>query len=152
HFPVNRELLPFIQRYNLPFELFDELVKGCEMDLTILRYENYEALEQYCYRVASVVGLLSIEIFGHESPACREYAIALGKALQLTKLLGYFSKDGDRGRIYLPVEELRRFNVTEQEILDHQYSERYAKLAASVAERAKNYYRIACKTLPAEDR
>ena len=79
-FAVNRELQPIIRQFSLPFELFDELIKGCEMDLDIKRYENFEQLELYCYRVASVVGLLSIHIFGYRNPATREYAIALGKA------------------------------------------------------------------------
>src|SRR3954454_9000559 len=76
-FQVNRELLPIIRQYGLSFELFDALIQGVEMDLDIKRYETYEALELYCYRVASVVGLLSIEIFGYKNPACREYAIYL---------------------------------------------------------------------------
>src|SRR5688572_15029740 len=73
-FPVNRELSPIIKTYGLPFALFDELIQGCEMDLDTQRYEDFAALEKYCYRVASVVGLLSIEIFGHKNPACRDYA------------------------------------------------------------------------------
>src|SRR5438045_8795376 len=77
---VNQELQPFIMRNKLPFDLFDELIKGVEMDLEIKRYRTYEDLEKYCYRVASVVGLLSIEIFGYTSPLTRQYADALGKA------------------------------------------------------------------------
>ena len=101
-FPVNRELQPVIRQFHLRFELFDELIKGCEMDLDIKRYENFEALEKYCYRVASVVGLLSIEIFGYKNPACRDYAVYLGKALQLTNILRDVKTDAARGRIYLP--------------------------------------------------
>src|SRR5882672_6710329 len=82
--PTNREFQPVIQRFKLPSALFDELIRGCEMDLEQTRYATYEELEVYCYRVASVVGLLSIEIFGYHNPACRDYAIALGKALQFT--------------------------------------------------------------------
>src|SRR6185369_16930457 len=84
---VNRELQPFIQQHHLPFRLFDELIRGVEMDLEIKRYDTYEELEKYCYRVASVVGLLSIEIFGYTRPVTREYADSLGKALQLTNIL-----------------------------------------------------------------
>ena len=97
-FPVNRELQPVIRQYHLPFELFDDLLKGCEMDLDIKRYENFEELELYCYRVASVVGLLSIEIFGYQNPACRDYAVYLGKALQLTNILRDVRTDAERGR------------------------------------------------------
>ncbi len=151
-FPVNRELQPVIQQFRLPFGLFDELLQGVEMDLDINRYENYEQLELYCYRVASVVGLLSIEIFGYKNSACREYAVALGKALQLTNILRDVRTDAGRGRIYLPVSELERFQVSPEEILRYEYSERFVSLAASVAERARNFYRLARETLPAEDR
>jgi phytoene synthase len=123
-FPVNRELQPVIRQFNLRFELFDDLLKGCEMDLDIKRYENFEALEKYCYRVASVVGLLSIEIFGYKNPACRDYAVHLGKALQFTNILRDVRTDAKRGRIYLPQSELKRFNVTEDEILNSKYSDR----------------------------
>jgi phytoene synthase len=149
---VNVELRPVIREYRLPFQLFDELIKGVEMDLEVKRYAGYEQLELYCYRVASVVGLLSIEIFGYRDPACREYAIHLGKALQLTNILRDVRTDAERGRIYLPLSELARFGVTEQEILRHEYSPRFYELAASVAERAKNFYRLARETLPAGDR
>jgi phytoene synthase len=151
-FLVNREFQPFIQQYGLRFTLLDELIQGCEMDLDTLRYETHEHLELYCHRVASVVGLLSIEIFGYQNPACRSYAVHLGKALQLTNILRDVRTDAGRGRIYLPLTELKQFNVTEAEILRHEYSDRFAKLAASLAARARNFYRLARETLPAEDR
>jgi phytoene synthase len=128
---INQEFQPVIQKFHLPFGLFDELIKGCEMDLDTLRYENYDQLELYCHRVASVVGLLSIEIFGYQNPACHDYAVHLGKALQLTNILRDVKNDAARGRIYLPLAELKKFNV---------------------AERAKHFYQLAKKTLPAEDR
>lgn len=151
-FPVNQELQPYIRAHHLRFALFDELIKGCEMDLDTQRYETHEQLELYCHRVASVVGLLSIEIFGYRNPACREYAVHLGKALQLTNILRDVRTDAERGRIYLPLAELNKFGVTEAEILRHEYSARFAKLAASVGERARNFYRLAREALPAEDR
>ncbi|HEY5297145.1 MAG TPA: presqualene diphosphate synthase HpnD [Verrucomicrobiae bacterium] len=151
-FPVNRELQPVIREFKLPFELFNELLQGCEMDLEIKRHENFEALELYCYRVASVVGLLSIEIFGHQNPATRDYAIYLGKALQLTNILRDVKTDAARGRIYLPLAELKKFNVAEKEIFDSIYSENFQALAQSVAARAKNFYALAKITLPPEDR
>ena len=151
-FIVNRELQPVIREYRLPFPLFDELLKGCEMDFDIKRYENFEQLELYCYRVASVVGLLSIEIFGYQNPACRDYAVYLGKALQLTNILRDVSTDAERGRIYLPLNELKKSGVSPDEILRHEYSERFSQLAAGVAGRARLFYRRARQTLPAEDR
>jgi phytoene synthase len=149
---VNRELQPFIAAHRLPFDLFDELLRGVEMDLDIKRYASHRELEEYCYRVASVVGLLSIEIFGYRNPACRAYADSLGKALQLTNILRDVRTDAERGRIYLPLSELARFNVTEREILRGEYSERFQELAADVAERARRFYRQARQTLPDEDR
>lgn len=151
-FPVNRELQPVIAEHKLPFELFDELIQGVEMDLDIKRYETFEELEQYCYRVASVVGLLSIEIFGYRNPACRAYADYLGKALQLTNILRDVRTDAERGRIYLPLAELRRFGVTQEEILRFEYSGRFEKLAESIGERACHFYQLARQTLPQEDR
>ncbi len=151
-FVLNQEFRPIIARFRLPFALFDELIKGCEMDLDTLRYESYEALELYCYRVASVVGLLSIEIFGYQNPACRDYAVHLGQALQLTNILRDVKNDAERGRIYLPQSELKKFGVSEAEILTGQYSERYFALAGSVAGRAKRFYHLAAKTLPPADK
>lgn len=151
-FAVNRELQPAVQWYRLRFELFDELIRGCEMDLDTRRYDSWEQLDLYCYRVASAVGLLSIEIFGYARPASRDYAVALGKALQLTNILRDVKTDAARGRIYLPLSELAQAGVSEDEILRGEYSERYRALAGSVARRAKNFYRLAGKTLPPEDR
>ena len=151
-FPVNQELEPIIAQYHLPFSLFDELVRGVEMDLDTKRYQTYEELEQYCYRVASVVGLLSIEIFGYKDAACRDYAVYLGKALQLTNILRDVRADAERGRIYLPLAELQKFNVTPDEILRGVWSDRFEKLAENVAQQARKFYRLARETLPAADR
>ena len=152
-YTVNRELQTIIARHpGLTFALFDELIRGVEMDLTISRYSSYAELEEYCYRVASVVGLLSIEIFGYSNPATREYAVYLGKALQLTNIVSDVRTDAERGRIYLPKEELLRCEVSEAEIFDGRYSPRFREVAARVAARAKHFYTLARQTLPAEDR
>lgn len=152
HLPVNIELQPVIRQYRLPFTLFDELIRGVEMDLDIKRYETMAALEQYCYRVASVVGLLSIEIFGYRNPACKEYAICLGKALQLTNILRDVGHDAALGRIYLPLEDLRKFHVREEDILRGVYSEDYCSLANKIAQHARHFYQRARELLPPEDR
>jgi len=151
-FRVNQEFQPVIQQFHLPFELFDELIKGCEMDLELKHYATFDELELYCYRVASVVGLLSIRIFGYRDTACQQYAIYLGKALQLTNILRDVRSDADRGRIYLPHEGLRMYAVTPEEVLRGDYSPRYHNLAKSIAARARNFYQLARATLPAEDR
>jgi 15-cis-phytoene synthase len=149
---IVRELQRVIGRYNLDCRLFDELLDGVEMDLDIKRYPTYDELDQYCYRVASVVGLLSIEVFGYQDKGCRHYAVQLGKALQLTNILRDVRADAERGRIYLPLSELARFGVAPQEILECQYSDRFVSLAQSVAERARCFYRQAAGSLPAADR
>lgn len=151
-FPVNRDLQQVIRQHHLPFEHFDALLQGVEMDLDIKRYDDYEQLELYCYRVASVVGLLSIEVFGYQDPACRDYAVCLGKALQLTNILRDVRSDAERGRIYLPYSELRRFRVSTDEILGLEYSRDFFDLATSVARRARYFYAKARETLPAADR
>ena len=151
-FILNQEFAPVIQKFKLPFALFDELIKGCEMDLEKLRYENFDELELYCHRVASVVGLLSIEIFGYKNSVCHDYAIQLGQALQLTNILRDVKNDAARGRIYLPQSELKKFNVRDAEIMAGKFSENYFALASSVAARAKNFYQRAQKSLPPEDR
>ncbi len=150
---VNRELQTVIRHHpGLTFELFDDLIRGVEMDLDIKRYATHVELEQYCYRVASVVGLLSIEIFGYSSPRARDYAVYLGKALQLTNILRDVQTDAGRGRIYLPLEDLARHGVTEEEILRGHYSPRFVALAAGIAGRARHFYRLANEALPREDR
>ncbi len=152
NFPVNRELQRVIRQYRLPFEYFDELLKGVEMDLDIKRYENFDQLELYCYRVASVVGLLSIEIFGYQDPRCREYAIHLGKALQLTNILRDVRADAERGRVYLPLSELASHGILPEQILGMEYSESFVATATQVAGRARHFYRLARETLPSRDR
>jgi phytoene synthase len=151
-FALNAELQPVIERYHLAFEHFDELIKGVEMDLDISRYADYEQLELYCFRVASVVGLLSIEIFGYTDAACRQYAVYLGKALQLTNILRDVRSDAERGRIYLPLAELARFRIDPEEILRLEYSERFLALAQNVAEKARRFYQLAQRALPEADR
>jgi len=151
-FPTNREFQPFIRRFQLPFALFDELLTGCETDLEKTRYADYAELDLYCHRVASVVGLLSVRIFGLAPPAGETYAIALGKALQLTNILRDVGNDAQRGRLYLPQSELLRFGVRAEEILAGEYSDRFAQLAGSVAARAGGFYAAARRALSPTDR
>ena len=151
-FAVNRELQTVIARRKLAFTLFDELLKGVEMDLDIQRYETTADLELYCYRIASVVGLLSIEVFGYRNAACRDYAVYLGKALQLTNILRDVRSDAERKRVYIPLSECRRFGVDPEDILAGKYSEKYVRLAEHMAGIAKDFYRKAREALPAADR
>jgi len=150
--PVVRELQPVMAARQLPLDLFEEIIAGVAMDLEVKRYETYAQLETYCYRVASAVGLLSIRIFGRCNPACAAYAVHLGKALQFTNILRDVRGDAERGRVYLPLEELRRHQVTEEEILRLQFSPRFQAAARAMAGRARAFYRDAREILPPEDR
>jgi 15-cis-phytoene synthase len=127
-------------RYRLPHELATELLAGVAMDLTVPRYESFAELWVYCYRVASVVGLLSMRIIGYE-PNAESYAIRLGIALQLTNILRDIGEDARRGRIYLPLEDLRRFGLTEQDILDGVRDDRFRALMRYQIDRAEQLYR-----------
>jgi phytoene synthase len=151
-FPVNRELAPAIATYDLRFEHFDDLIRGVEMDLDVKRYPTYDELERYCYRVASVVGLLSIRIFGATRRECEDYAIHLGKALQLTNILRDVRNDAERGRIYLPQEELARHRVAEDEVLSFRFSDRFAAACRALATKARHHYGEARRILPSQDR
>ena len=118
------------------------------MDLDIKRYQTYDDLEQYCYRVASVVGLLSVEIFGYQDPACRDYAIHLGKALQLTNILRDVRADAERGRIYLPLSELAAPPGFARGNPAAAYSDRFEHLAAGVAPKPGNSTPSPAKPFP----
>ena len=146
------EIRALIGKYSLSPEMLDEIIDGVEMDLSIGRYATFEELRLYCYRVASAVGLVSIEIFGYRNPACKEYAIQLGLALQITNIIRDVGKDLKDGRIYLPQEDLARFNYSEAELQDRQYNERFIRLMEFEAKRAKEFFARAAALLPREDR
>jgi phytoene synthase len=126
--------------YDLPFDLVRELLAGVAMDLSVQRYETFAELWVYCYRVASVVGLLSMRIIGYQ-PGAESYAIRLGIALQLTNILRDVGEDGQRGRIYLPLEDLRRFKISESEVLNGVNDRRFQALMRFQIERAEALYR-----------
>lgn len=141
-----------IQRFHIPVEHFDELIKGMEMDLTQSRYSTFAELEQYCYRVASTVGLICAEVFGYTNAQTREYAINLGKALQLTNILRDLKQDAKRGRIYLPLEDLRTFGYTERELLAGVYNDRFVALMRFECQRAHDLFHRAKASLAEEDK
>jgi len=149
---VARDLRGLIAKYSLLPSLLEEIIAGVEMDLSISRYATFEELRVYCYRVASAVGLISIEIFGYRNPACKEYAIELGLALQMTNIIRDVGKDLQDGRIYLPQEELARFAYSERELQNRQYNERFVHLMEFEAARARQFFARAATLLPREDR
>ena len=150
--PVTKELARTIKRYSMPREYFEELIRGCEMDIEQTCYESYEELRHYCYRVASVVGLICLKIFGCRHPDSEPYAVALGQALQMTNILRDVGADARRGRIYLPQEDLKRFGYSSEELMRQTHNEAFVKLMNFKAERAEGLYREAARCLPREER
>ncbi len=150
--PITKQLRDCLSRYPIPQRYFEELLAGVEMDLTINRYATFDDLYRYCYRVASVIGLICIEIFGYGREITKEYAVNLGLALQLTNILRDVKTDGLRGRIYLPQEDLERFGYSEEDLLNCRYSPGFFPLMHFEADRARHYFRQAAECLPPEDR
>jgi phytoene synthase len=151
--PLLDEVLALAPKYHFDPALLAELIDGVASDLGRSRFETFEELLHYCYQVASVVGLVSIKIFGHTHPDTAKYALHLGYALQLTNILRDVGQDArDTGRIYLPLEDLRHFGVTEQQILDHHYDHRFRALMQRQYDRAVAFYHQAELDLPPADR
>jgi DNA-formamidopyrimidine glycosylase/squalene synthase HpnD len=153
HIPVLDEVTRLPAKYHFPPQWLAEIIDGVASDLTHERYATFEDLLAYCYKVASVVGLVSVHIFGHRSPAAADYAVQLGYALQLTNILRDIGQDArDTGRIYLPLEDLARFGVTEQDVLSGRHTPEFTRLMDFEYARAIAYYDRAEALLPPEDR
>ncbi len=150
--PVTQSLADATRAYNLPQELLMEIIDGMEMDLSQTRYPDFKALHLYCYRVASVVGLLAAEIFGYADRRTLKYAHDLGLAFQLTNIIRDVGEDARLGRIYLPADELARFGVPVEDILHARYSDAFRSLMEFQVERAEYHYEQAFAQLPAQDR
>jgi phytoene synthase len=150
--PLAHDVRRLIHKYSLSTPMLEEIIAGVEMDLSISRYATFEELRVYCYRVASAVGLVSIAIFGYRNPRCKEYALELGLALQMTNIIRDVGKDLRDGRIYLPQEDLARFHYSETELQDRQYGDRFVRLMEFEAARAREFFSRAAAALPAEDR
>jgi phytoene synthase len=150
--PVTLALAAVLSEVNLPAEQLQEIIDGMEMDLRLARYPDFRTLNLYCYRVASVVGLLAAEIFGYTDRRTQKYAHDLGLAFQLTNIIRDVGDDARRGRIYLPQDELARFGVSEAHILTRRHSDRFTELMWFQAQRARDTYDRALGELPASDR
>jgi len=149
--PVTKALQPIIKEFNLAQEHFLEIIDGMEMDLKFNRYEDFKQLQLYCYRVASVVGLLSAQIFGFTNRKTLKYAHDLGMAFQLTNIARDVGEDARRGRIYLPLDELKKAKVSEDDILQSRETPAVKELIEFQIERAESFYDKALQHLPAED-
>ncbi|HEY8118864.1 MAG TPA: presqualene diphosphate synthase HpnD [Methylophilaceae bacterium] len=150
--PVSKALAPAVLAYDLKEEYFREIIDGMEMDLEQNRYADFKQLHLYCYRVASVVGLLSASIFGFTNRQTLKYAHDLGLAFQLTNIIRDVGEDARRDRIYLPLDELAQFGVTENDILQGRESDQVRQLLEFQIERAETCYDRAFNQLPTEDR
>ena len=129
-----------VRAFRVPERYFTEILTGVESDLTKTRFANFSELREYCYGVASAVGLICIEIFGHDDPRAEGYAIDMGIALQLTNILRDIKEDSDRGRIYLPQDELAQFGYAENDLMRQVYDERFKSLMRYQVARARSYY------------
>jgi phytoene synthase len=150
--PVTRALAPVIGMFNIDPARLGEILDGMEMDLHHARYPDFGSLERYCYHVAGVVGILAARIFGHTNPQTRQYAQALGTAFQLTNIIRDVGEDARKNRIYLPMDELARFDVSAADILHARHTEAFSRLMAFQIERACSHYDRALALLPSEDR
>ena len=150
--PILLPLSAVVNRFRIPKQYFMTLLDGMEMDLTRNRYETFEELREYCYSVASVVGLICIEIFGYKYEETKEYAVDLGIALQLTNILRDISQDAERGRIYLPQEDLRAFGYTEKDLLSQTYNLPFIELMRYETRRAREFYGKARAALRPDER
>jgi phytoene synthase len=155
---LGRELAEAVFQFPIPRSCFEDIVAGCRMDLTVRRYATFDELRTYCLRVASAVGLASIEIFGYEDPGTRRYAVELGLALQITNIVRDVTVDAARDRVYLPGEDLARFGVTEEALFEAVRNPKAPRpvgvdsLLAYEADRARAHFDAARRALPDVDR
>lgn len=150
--PIGVRLAEVVRGYPIRQEHLEAILEGVEMDIDKRRYQSFEELYEYCLRVAAAVGLASIEIFGYTDLRARDYALNLGVALQLTNIMRDLKTDAERGRIYLPLDELRRFGYPEEDLLRGRYTQAYLELMRFQADRTHAYYRAARAALPRVDR
>ena len=152
HHPISLALADTVQRFPIQQEHLAGIIDGVEMDLQCRRYQTFAHLYDYCYHVASLVGLVCIEVFGYRNSSARDYAVNLGVAFQLTNILRDVGEDGQRGRIYLPLEDLARFRYLEEELLGGVYNQAFVQLMTFECQRAQDYYARAVTHLAPEDR
>ncbi len=152
--PTQQAILEVRDRYKIENQLFLEIIDGCESDLNpAQRFTDWENLKRYTYQVACCVGLISIQIFGCKSPNAEKYAIALGHALQLTNILRDVGEDlADNMRVYLPQNDMSRFQYSERDLIDKIHDARFISMMQYISERADHYYLEAEKHFPTEDR
>lgn len=150
--PIIAPFIAVIERFAIPKQYFLTLIDGCRSDLFKYRYQTFDDLKNYCYSVASVVGLISIEIFGYKYEETKNYAVNLGYALQLTNILRDIKFDKDRGYIYIPKEDMDRFGYTEEDLKNEVYNSNFVELMRFETQRAREYYHKARQFLRPDER
>ncbi len=150
--PLLNTVSATMNQFSIDTKLVYDLIRGMEMDLIKDRYQTFEELQQYCYCVASTVGLMCIEIFGYKNQSAKDFAYDLGMALQLTNIIRDVKKDAEQGRIYLPLEDLARFNYSEEELFAGVYNENFVSLMRYQAKRAEEYFNKATAALVIDDK
>ena len=150
--PVMHALMPHVKVYDIEAHHLLSVIEGCQMDLTQTRYLDFAGLQRYCHLVAGVVGEVAAKIFGQTDAATTLYAHKLGLAFQLTNILRDVGEDAMRGRIYLPIDELKQFDVKAQDLMQRMYSDRFTALMKFQAARAHSLYDEAISLLPAADK
>ena len=138
--PVFKALDDTVEKFQIPIQYLEDIIDGVEMDLVNTRYESFEDLKEYCYHVASVVGLITIEIFGYKDQRAKEYAVDLGIAMQMTNILRDIREDSIRGRIYLPLDEMEELGYSEQDLLDKVINEQFRSLMIHQIARTRYYF------------
>lgn len=146
--PVFRAISDASHAFHIPFDYYEEVIEGVEMDLTKTRFANFDELKEYCYKVASVVGLICIEVFGYDDAQAREYAVDMGLAMQLTNILRDVKEDAERDRIYLPQDDMARFGYTEQDLMNGVVNDSFRALMEFEVGRARSYYDKSRKLFP----
>ena len=146
--PVFDALADTARTYGIPIGYFEEIVEGIEMDMIRSRFGSFDELRAYCYKVASVVGLVCIEIFEYDDERARDYAVALGIGMQLTNIIRDVREDAGMGRIYLPADEIASHGYSEAELLRGEVTEPFLRLMQFQADRAREYLREGRRLLP----
>ena len=146
--PMFLALADAADRYDIPEDYFREIILGVQSDLVKTRYRDFEELRQYCYRVASVVGLVCLQIFQYRDEAARDYAVDLGLAMQLTNIMRDLREDWDMGRVYLPQDEMAQFGYTEEQLGAGIRNDALVELLHFQGQRAREYFRSGFRLLP----
>ncbi len=146
--PVFTALNDASRAFHIPYEYYEQVIEGVEMDLTWTRFQTFDELNGYCYKVASIIGLICIEVFGYKDAKAREHAVDLGVAMQLTNILRDVKEDAERGRIYIPLNDIGAFGYSERELMSGINNDAFRNLMKFQADRARRYFERGSRLFP----